>query len=648
MGPWPMSPGWRSPMWVAVLCLICAALALGLWLRAGWLPGQHGSPDGLPPRALVQGQISPGVQAPAEGAGDQAAVWRSVQLPDHWGVADREGRWTYRFDLGDCAQPLPACWPGGDARALWIPKVSAQLEVWLNGVRISHHGALHGRAFDYSIRPLLLHVSPGLLRQEGNELRLVVTGLPGHMAGLSRVWWGTYADLLFPYAQQDYLVIGGTVSVITVATLFTLAGLWSAWRTRRPATWLFTLAGICWLVREELQLQGVRVMDLDMALRLGVLAKCLTMLISCLLMLRLMGVKSRPLRALLLAEMACAPVWLALLVYRPAWPAAQALLEHWHLLVQATVLILALGSIGVTWRQPTVSHVLIMLGSLGSVGIGFHDHWHFQLSGRHEGFEHLPLTSYMALCFLLSVSASMYLRINAALKLEGEHKEALQREVRAQREELERLHARESERLQREAVHGERTRIIRDMHDGLGSQLVGLLSVVQAGQFTQAELASEVQEAIDQLRLTIDTLEPLGNDLSSLLGQLRFRLESRLRKIGFQVEWDVHELPGGEALGTAGLANLQRLLYEVFSNIMKHSRARRVRVLGRHHALQGVNEIVISDDGHGCDLSVDTGGRGLRNMRDRAAQLNATLTVESGPGEGTRVSLRLPGHCDPA
>jgi signal transduction histidine kinase len=643
----PLRRAWRTPVWAAGLCLVSAILVLGLWLRVGWMPGPplaEGPGGRLPLVALAQGQIAPGMQAPVDGAAGVAAVWQPVRLPDHWGVAQRQGTWTYRLDLGPCTQALPACWPGDDARALWIPKVGTNLEVWLNGVRVSHHGTLHGRPFDYSIRPLILHVSPGLLRMQGNELRLVVTGMPGHLAGLSRVWWGAYADLLFPYAEQDYFVIGGTVSVITVAAMFTLAGLWSAWRTRRPATWLFTLAGMCWLVREEIQLVGFRIMDLDMALQVAVLAKCMTMLISCLLMLRLMSQRQPLVRALLMAEMACVPLWLAAMVIRPDWGGAHTWLAGWHLLVQGTVLILALGSIGVTWRSPTVSNALIMLGSLGSVAIGLLDAWHFQLSGRHEGFEHLPLTSYMALCFLLSVSASMYLRINTALKLEGEHKEALQREVQAQREELERLHARESERLQREAVVSERSRIIRDMHDGLGSQLVGLLSAVQAGQFTQAELASEVQEAIDQLRLTIDTLEPLGNDLSSLLGQLRFRLESRLRKIGFQVEWDVDELPGGEHLGPQGLSSLQRLLYEVFSNIMKHSRARRVSVRGRHDPAQGFNEIVICDDGQGHDMQVDTGGRGLRHMRDRAAQLKAGIVIESRPGEGTKVVLRLP--CD--
>jgi signal transduction histidine kinase len=637
----------RSLAWASGLCLVSALLMMTLWLKVGWTPWHSQAPGAVanpPPVALTEGQIAPGVQAPLDGAAGGAASWQPVRLPDHWGVAQRSGTWTYRFNLGPCSHPLPACWAGDDARALWIPKVGSHLDVWFNGVRVAHYGTLNDRSMDYSIRPLILHVSPGLLHPQGNELRMVVTGMPGHLAGLSRVWWGHYADLIFPYAQRDYFVIGSALSVISVAGMFTIAGLLSALRTPRPATWLFTLAGLCWLVRETLLLVGFQLMDLDTALRLAVVAKCLTMLISCLLMIRLMALRLTPVRALLLIEMACAPLWLALLAWQPDWAVAHSLLEGWHVLVQLTALVLALAAIGITWRRPGISNVLIMLGSLGSVAIGLLDNWQFYLSGRHEGFEHLPLTSYMALFFLLSVSASMYLRINSALKLEGEHKEALQREVRAQRDELEHLHARESERLQREAVVSERARIIRDMHDGLGSQLVGLLSTVQAGEYTQAELTSEVQEAIDQLRLTIDTLEPLGNDLSSLLGQLRFRLESRLRKIGFQVDWRVDKLPGGEAMDTQGLASLQRLLYEVFSNIMKHARAQRVVVRGRHDAAQGFNEIVISDDGQGFDMAQDAGGRGLRNMRDRAFQLGARIDIESQPGGGTRVALRLP--CD--
>jgi signal transduction histidine kinase len=616
-----------------------------LLLLCGLLPllVQAQTPPQTPPQtqtqaaALTQAWVSEGDQ----GAATSPGPWKPVTLPDHWGLAQRTGTWTYRLALGDCTRPLPACTVSGRQLALWVPKVGNSMDVWFNGAKVVSLGTVNGHTIDYAVRPILIQVAPAWLRPQGNEVRLVVSGHPGLLSGLSRVWFGDFADLAFAHLTLDYFIVGGPTAVIVVSLLFSVAGLLSWVRTRHVATWLFTASGLSWAAREVIQLTGVRIMPLDTALVLALALKGTSMLLAGILLLRLMGVRSRLLHGLLLAQLACAPLLLAqgLMGQGMSW------LEPWHTVVQLTLLTLVLVPVRVCWHKPSVTHILILVGCLGCVAIGLIDGWYFYLSGKPEGFEHVPLTSHMAAFFLLSVSASMFVRVDHALRLEVAHKDALEREVQAQRAELQALHARESERLQREAVVSERARIIRDMHDGLGSQLVGLLSTVQSGEYTQAELTSEVHEAIDQLRLTIDTLEPLGNDLSSLLGQLRFRLESRLRKIGFQVDWRVDNLPGGDTLGAQGLTSLQRLLYEVFSNIMKHARAQRVVVRGVHDAQRGLNQITITDDGQGFDPLRDTPGRGLRNMRVRAAQLGAVFDIRSEPGGGTCVSVSLP--CKP-
>lgn len=590
------------------------------------------------PWSLTQGDIAQGAHGATEAVG-----WQPVSLPDHWGLSRRSGTWTYRLRIDPCRETLPACLSHEEALTLWIPRAGSHVDIWLNGKRLAHFGALDGQSVDYASRPILVQVPHALLRATGNELRLVITGYAWRLNGLSRVWWGGYADLNFRHASRDHVVVGSAIAVISTSLLFVVAGFWSACRTRKIATWLFALAGFFWVVRELLLMTGFRWLGWDMSIWLAVMAKCITMLLASFLSLRLMSARAMSLRWLMAAELLAVPLLLALLI----WDGQGAVyLARWHVLVQLTGLLVTLVSVWATLRRPTVSNLLVMSGSLGCAAIGLTDNWMFYLSGSPDGFEHIALTSFMAVFFLLSVSASMFLRVDHALKLEVAHKDALEREVSAQREELERLHTRESERMRLEAVSNERARIIRDMHDGLGSQLVGLLSTVQSGAYTQAELTSEVHEAIDQLRLTIDTLEPLGGDLASLLGQLRFRLESRLRKIGFQVDWRVDHLPGGHELDTTTLASLQRLFYEVFSNIMKHAKAHRVVVRGAHDALRGINEIVITDDGQGFDPSQDVSGRGLRNMRLRASQLGAELLISSQPGGGTRVSLSLP--CGPA
>ena len=65
----------------------------------------------------------------------------------------------------------------------------------------------------------------------------------------------------------------------------------------------------------------------------------------------------------------------------------------------------------------------------------------------------------------------------------------------------------------------ERRRITSEMHDGLGSQLISALHLVEQTDAPKDEIAAELREALDTLRLTIDSLEPPDTDLLTLLTQ---------------------------------------------------------------------------------------------------------------------------------
>ena len=82
---------------------------------------------------------------------------------------------------------------------------------------------------------------------------------------------------------------------------------------------------------------------------------------------------------------------------------------------------------------------------------------------------------------------------------------------------------RESERVKVEAQ--ERQRIMQDMHDGLGSQLMSSLMLVERGAVSNDQFAQILRESIDDMRLAIDALAAEDADLAAALGNLRFRME---------------------------------------------------------------------------------------------------------------------------
>jgi signal transduction histidine kinase len=201
---------------------------------------------------------------------------------------------------------------------------------------------------------------------------------------------------------------------------------------------------------------------------------------------------------------------------------------------------------------------------------------------------------------------------------------------------------RESERVKASAQ--ERQRIMQDMHDGLGSQLLSSLMLVERGALTNEQVAQILRESIDDMRLAIDALAAEDSDLLSALGNLRYRMEPRLKVAGMELQWDARGLPEEVDIDPDAVLPVLRIVQEALTNAIKHSRARAVRVtLGVDP--RGGSEwltIRVTDNGRGLAAGANGNGRGLLNMRNRAGKIGAVLKVETVPGAGTMILLRLP------
>ena len=221
-------------------------------------------------------------------------------------------------------------------------------------------------------------------------------------------------------------------------------------------------------------------------------------------------------------------------------------------------------------------------------------------------------------------------RLNAELEDRVQRK---QRELERNFEELERL-SRES------AVVEERQRIMTDMHDGIGAQLISALSLAESGDAPPREIAAVLRECIDDFRLTIDSLDSAENELLPALGNFRYRIDGRLRAVGIELDWRVDDLPELSYLSPANLLNILRILQECFANVLKHARA--TRVLLETGLVPGQRRVFIriTDNGQGFAAS-EVRGRGLGNMDRRAAAVGGQLRVCS-TGDGTTVELFLP------
>ncbi len=211
----------------------------------------------------------------------------------------------------------------------------------------------------------------------------------------------------------------------------------------------------------------------------------------------------------------------------------------------------------------------------------------------------------------------------------------------------------------------ERERLLQEMHDGLGSQLMTAKMNAQTGLLSSSEMASALDGCIQEMRLTVDTLSVADGDLGLLLASVRHRAEPGLRAAGLTLAWQVAEAPCLPVLEGSGGRELVRILQEGLNNVLHHAQATRVTL--RSEATADGRHIVVSllDNGQGLPCRADSvaaagppqgagmpdsGGRGTRNMLQRAQRLGARLSWHSpaggrapGPGgPGTEVRIELP------
>jgi signal transduction histidine kinase len=194
-------------------------------------------------------------------------------------------------------------------------------------------------------------------------------------------------------------------------------------------------------------------------------------------------------------------------------------------------------------------------------------------------------------------------------------------------------HQREKVLLREQPHQDERRRIMADMHDGLGSQLMGMLLSARRGRAEPEAVARGLQGAIDEMRLMIDSMDSVGESLGSALALFRERAQDRVTAAGFVFAW--HDRGEGRlpALPPRAVLQVFRVLQESVTNALKHSNGNAVRINVACHMIEVCdNGSVLGDE--------RPGGRGLENMAARASAIGAAFAlVREGDLTVARITL---------
>lgn len=246
---------------------------------------------------------------------------------------------------------------------------------------------------------------------------------------------------------------------------------------------------------------------------------------------------------------------------------------------------------------------------------------------RSQGYLILGLAT-MVVLILLLVSIWRY-------RTRMKHQSAItQRELQLQEE---------ANQLILEAQEEERHRIARDLHDGIGQQLMAIR--IEWFNFLKKqeleEESSELQESFSQLADDIRSLShqmmPKALQHLGLVAAVEDLVQGVKERMGMEIEFDCFNLK--DAYEAQVELTLYRILQEALSNIVKHSKAHAVSI--QLYEKSNAVILMIEDDGKGIENLGDKGA-GLYNMETRVKLLNGVLNIESEAGMGTIIFVKIP------
>ncbi|WP_051603030.1 sensor histidine kinase [Simplicispira psychrophila] len=193
-------------------------------------------------------------------------------------------------------------------------------------------------------------------------------------------------------------------------------------------------------------------------------------------------------------------------------------------------------------------------------------------------------------------------------------------------------------------LQAERQRIARDLHDHVGSQLVGAMALLDSAVPAQAQALRALEQCLFDVRWVVDSMDSTGELLTERLARLRHRLQPVLERRGIQMAWSVDctsdvRPPDGERA-----AHLMCIAQEVLSNVVQHSAATQVEVRMAHVPHEDAWYLEISDNGIGLSSAGThvASGQGLVGMHKRAQMAGGHLHLLCPPQGGTCVRVVLP------
>ncbi len=568
----------------------------------------------------------------------------TTKLPDSWNGAGKFGQSNYvlTFDISNQLAAVPL--------AMYVPRLGNRFAVVLNGKKIAESAAFGDKNADSAQRPFFLKLPLELLVVQNNLVELQLEGEKNRYAGLSKVHIGVESDINSRYSQRYSLQTAGSFAVIVASMMFAILSL-LFWRVTKDKSYvLFSVLCVLWSIRTSYAVV-VRA-PFDHRLWTFLIDMCYAGVVCCIILFCIHTLNLRFKKMLYAITGGFLAVSLVLVAWH-AFGELNAVRQWWAFLMLAFVMLMSIMVISAWYfdRQPGSA----ALASAGAIALMLGAYDHVTVFYFKDGYGGFALARYAILFFLIAMAWILADRFLRLLSREKILRSEVAEELRVKKGLLENELLEKEVLLNQTAQHTERRRLLQDLHDGMGLQLNGLMGLVEHGPLDRRELTSEVRTTLEQLRVMMDGTESFDGTLAELFGHVRFRVETRLLRHSIRLAWlcqltDVTETK----VNPSSALNLQRVIFELCTNIIKHAKASCVNVdiqMTKESDMPSELRIVMEDDGIGIQpagiknsANVDAlfSGAGTLSVKRRVAELNANYEVMSSAAGGVQHVLNIP------
>jgi signal transduction histidine kinase len=597
-------------------------VAMGLVLAASWAAGEPTELNRATAMITVDGKTTQ----------------REVDLPYH---VDREHRTRAAegwFDVNfrvnrDADQPY----------GLYLPRVGNTAQIWLNDSLLAQFGNIaQANQEDYAKAPHYVPI-PGRLLQRENLLRVQLRADAGRRGGLSKLVVGPESEVR-PLFEKAYFWRMSASLVVAVFSLLVGTTALVLWATQtepvaespvRDSIYLSAgVAEFCWALRVgDIAINNP---PLPWPAWGVVVTAAFAGWICCIALFchhaagwhrhRSMPWVRVALWALFGSSILASS--LSLLLHEPIY------LTAWLGMANVCFIAYAVTYLVAALRAPTRARLLVGIAGAINVAVGVRDWIAIRISGD---YSESTWIRYSSVLFGLALGYIVITRFRSATRQAQDLMSNLaarisqkEHELAASYQALEGM-AREQER------EAERSRILRDMHDGVGAHISSAIRQLESGRADGEQVLQTLRDSMDQLKLSIDAMHLPPGDVTALLAGLRYRLGPRFAASDIELQWDVDAIESVPALDAPAMRHLQFMVFEALSNVLQHAQARVLRIEARAEGAGARLRIV--DDGRGFDVGVPM-RNGLLAMHERAAAIGARLMLESRPGR-TVVDIAL-------